>query len=56
MVRRSGLKVWPLYLGTMMFGGATDDVTAARIVDRARDQGVNFINSADAYMAAGRRR
>jgi aryl-alcohol dehydrogenase-like predicted oxidoreductase len=46
---RSGLKVSPLCLGTMMFGGATDDATAARIVARARDQGVNFIDTADGY-------
>src|ERR1700744_5764143 len=46
---RSGLKVSPLCLDTMMFGGATDDATAARIVARARDQGVNFIDSADGY-------
>jgi aryl-alcohol dehydrogenase-like predicted oxidoreductase len=46
---RSGLKVSPLCLGTMMFGGATDDATATRIVARARDQGVNFIDSADGY-------
>jgi aryl-alcohol dehydrogenase-like predicted oxidoreductase len=46
---RSGLKVSPLCLGTMMFGGATDEATAQRIVDRARDQGVNFIDTADAY-------
>jgi aryl-alcohol dehydrogenase-like predicted oxidoreductase len=46
---RSGLKVSPLCLGTMMFGGATDDATSTRIVARARDQGVNFIDSADGY-------
>jgi aryl-alcohol dehydrogenase-like predicted oxidoreductase len=46
---RSGLKVSPLCLGTMMFGGATDEATAQRIVARARDQGVNFIDSADGY-------
>ncbi|WP_428490923.1 aldo/keto reductase [Rhodopila sp.] len=46
---RSGLKVSPLCLGTMMFGGATDDSTAHRIVARAKDQGVNFIDSADGY-------
>jgi aryl-alcohol dehydrogenase-like predicted oxidoreductase len=46
---RSGLKVSPLCLGTMMFGAATDDATAHRIVARARDQGVNFIDSADGY-------
>jgi len=46
---RSGLKVSPLCLGTMMFGGATDAAVSGRIVDRARDQGVNFIDTADAY-------
>ena len=33
----------------MMFGGATDEPTARFIVDRAREQGVNFIDSADGY-------
>ena len=46
---RSGLKVSPLSLGTMMFGGATDEATSRRIVDRARGQGVNFIDTADTY-------
>ncbi|HTI01644.1 MAG TPA: aldo/keto reductase [Acidisoma sp.] len=46
---RSGLRVSPLCLGTMMFGGPTDEPTAVRIVDRARDQGVNFIDTADGY-------
>jgi aryl-alcohol dehydrogenase-like predicted oxidoreductase len=45
----SGLKVSPLCLGTMMFGGPADEPSAARIVDRARDQGVNFIDTADGY-------
>jgi aryl-alcohol dehydrogenase-like predicted oxidoreductase len=45
----SGLQVSPLCLGTMMFGGATDESTAQRIVTRAREQGVNFIDTADAY-------
>jgi aryl-alcohol dehydrogenase (NADP+) len=46
---RSGLKVSPLCLGTMMFGGPTDEGTARRIIDRAADQGVNFIDTADVY-------
>ena len=46
---RSGLKVSPLCLGTMMFGGATDEPAAQRIVDAAREQGVNFIDTADGY-------
>ena len=50
---RSGLKISPLCLGTMMFGAQTDEATAQRIIARARDQGVNFIDTADAY-AEGR--
>lgn len=46
---RSGLRVSPLCLGAMMFGGATDEATAARITARAREQGVNFIDTADGY-------
>jgi aryl-alcohol dehydrogenase-like predicted oxidoreductase len=45
----SGLKVSPLCLGTMMFGGPADEATAIRIASRARDQGVNFIDTADGY-------
>jgi aryl-alcohol dehydrogenase-like predicted oxidoreductase len=46
---RSGLEVSPLCLGAMMFGGPTDEATALRIVAKAREAGVNFIDSADAY-------
>ena len=45
----SGLKVSTLCLGTMMFGGATDAATSERIVARAREAGVNFIDTADQY-------
>ena len=48
---QSGLKVSVLCLGTMNFGGATDEPTSARIVGTARDQGVNFIDTADQYNA-----
>jgi aryl-alcohol dehydrogenase-like predicted oxidoreductase len=48
---RSGLRVSPLCLGAMMFGGATDEATATRIIARAREQGVNFIDTADGYNA-----
>ncbi len=50
---RSGLKVSPICLGTMMFGGATDEPTSARIIDSACDAGVNFIDTADAYSSGG---
>jgi aryl-alcohol dehydrogenase-like predicted oxidoreductase len=46
---RSGLKISPICLGTMMFGGATDESTSARIIAKAREAGVNFIDTADAY-------
>jgi aryl-alcohol dehydrogenase-like predicted oxidoreductase len=46
---RSGLKVSRLCLGAMMFGGPTDEPTSGRIIARAREQGVNFIDTADAY-------
>ncbi len=48
---RSGLKVSPLCLGTMNFGGPTDETAAVRIVGRARESGINFIDTADAYSA-----
>jgi aryl-alcohol dehydrogenase (NADP+) len=45
----SGLNVSPLCLGTMMFGGVTDDAEASRIVGHARDAGINFIDTANVY-------
>lgn len=45
----AGIKVSPLCLGTMMFGDRTDLKTAGRIVSMAREAGVNFIDTADAY-------
>ncbi len=46
---RSGLRVSPICLGTMMFGDRTDHAEASRIVGCAREAGVNFIDTADAY-------
>jgi aryl-alcohol dehydrogenase-like predicted oxidoreductase len=46
---RSGLKVSPLWLGTMMFGDQTNAAEAARIVDSARAAGINGIDTADVY-------
>lgn len=46
---RSALQVSPLCLGAMMFGGATDEATSRRIIDKARDRGINFIDTADVY-------
>ncbi len=46
---RSGLRVSPLCLGTMNFGGPTDEPTARRIIASAAVSGVNFIDTADGY-------
>lgn len=46
---RSGLMVSPICLGTMLFGSRTEEAEAARIVDTAREAGVNFIDTADVY-------
>ena len=49
----SGTQVSEISLGTMMFGGATEEAEAGRIVDHALDAGVNFIDTANVY-AEGR--
>jgi aryl-alcohol dehydrogenase-like predicted oxidoreductase len=48
---RTGTKVSPLCLGAMMFGawGETDHDKCIRIVHRALDAGINFIDTADVY-------
>lgn len=45
----SGLRVSTICLGTMDFGSSMTDATAAKIVNMARDNQVNFIDCADAY-------
>jgi aryl-alcohol dehydrogenase (NADP+) len=50
---RSGLKVSPICLGTMMFGGPTDEAASQRIIVKAHDAGINFIDTADAYSKGG---
>ena len=46
---RSGLEASVLCLGTMTFGDRTSEADAQRIVAAARDAGVNFVDTADAY-------
>jgi aryl-alcohol dehydrogenase-like predicted oxidoreductase len=53
---RSGIKVSTLTLGSMMFGGPTDEATSARIIDQAQEQGVNSIDTADVYGKGGSER
>jgi aryl-alcohol dehydrogenase-like predicted oxidoreductase len=48
---RTGIKVSPYCLGTMMFGagGNPDHEETSRIIHKALDAGINFIDTADAY-------
>lgn len=48
---RTGMKVSPYCLGTMMFGpsGTPDPEDCARILHRALDAGINVIDTADVY-------
>jgi aryl-alcohol dehydrogenase-like predicted oxidoreductase len=50
---RTGVSVSKLCLGTMMFGdwGTKDHDESIRIIHRALDAGINFIDTADAYSA-----
>ena len=47
----TGVRVSPLCLGAMMFGswGNPDHEESARIIGRALDAGINFIDTADVY-------
>ncbi|MGH2890256.1 MAG: aldo/keto reductase, partial [Solirubrobacteraceae bacterium] len=47
----TGMKVSPLCLGAMMFGawGNTDHDDCIRIIHRALDAGINFVDTADVY-------
>ena len=50
---QTGVKVSPLCLGAMMFGawGNPDHDESIRIIQRALDAGINFIDTADVYSA-----
>ncbi len=46
---RTGVKVSPLCLGCMMFGGKTEQADSFAIIDRALDAGINFLDTANVY-------
>lgn len=48
---KSGIKVSRLCLGTMMFGGPSDEKVSVQIISRAREAGLTFIDTADQYNA-----
>ena len=46
---RTGLRVSEVCMGTMTFGGVTDESEATKIVDRCLEVGVNFFDTANVY-------
>jgi aryl-alcohol dehydrogenase-like predicted oxidoreductase len=46
---RTGVKVSSLCLGCMMFGGKTNPDDSYAIIDKAIEQGINFIDTANVY-------
>jgi aryl-alcohol dehydrogenase-like predicted oxidoreductase len=46
---RTGVKVYPLCLGTMNFGGRTDPAESHRVLDHYLEVGGNFIDTANVY-------
>ena len=52
---RSGLQVSRLCLGTMNFGPQTEESAAHGIMDSARENGINFFDTANVYGGTGHR-
>ncbi len=46
---RTGVKVSSLCLGTMMFGRSTNERDSIAIIEHALEEGVNFLDTANAY-------
>jgi aryl-alcohol dehydrogenase-like predicted oxidoreductase len=46
---RTGVRVSPLCLGTMNFGGVTNEADSIAIIHAALDAGINFVDSANTY-------
>ena len=46
---RTGLTVSEICLGTMTFGSMADEATSLRCLDKAFDDGVDFIDIAEVY-------
>jgi len=47
---RTGVRVSPLCLGTMNFGGPTPEPESIRIIHQALDAGINFVDTANMYV------
>lgn len=48
-IKGTGLAVSKMCLGTMMFGGQTNEEESLKIIDYALDNGVNFFDTANIY-------
>jgi aryl-alcohol dehydrogenase-like predicted oxidoreductase len=48
-LKQTDLTVSRIVLGTMTFGGQADERTSARILAKAMDAGINFLDTANAY-------
>jgi aryl-alcohol dehydrogenase-like predicted oxidoreductase len=46
---RTGYKVSPLCLGTMNFGAVTNEADSIKLIHRALDAGINFVDTANSY-------
>lgn len=49
MLGRTGVQVTSLCLGTMNFGGPTNEADSIAIINRALEGGINFIDTANVY-------
>jgi aryl-alcohol dehydrogenase-like predicted oxidoreductase len=54
-LEKTGLSVSRLCLGTMMFGGQTNEADSIAIMDYAFDKGINFFDTANFYGGEGHR-
>lgn len=50
LLGRTGVRVSPLCLGTMNFGGPTPEDTAIKMIHHALDAGINFMDTANVYV------
>ncbi|MFG0239663.1 MAG: aldo/keto reductase, partial [Gimesia chilikensis] len=50
---KAGVRVSPVCLGTMMFGGPTSEADSISIMHKAIDQGINFFDTANMYSTGG---
>ena len=46
---KTGIRVSEVCLGTMTFGKEADEASAIEIMDRSREAGINFLDTADVY-------